>query len=100
MDITHLLVQVIIAIVCAGLANLLVPRRIPGKLVGLVLIGLAGVWVGRWSADYLSQQFGLNWAFLEWQLQGVEIVPAIIGCAIVLYVVTAFLSWGRYGGRG
>ncbi|NEQ30034.1 MAG: hypothetical protein F6K04_03375 [Leptolyngbya sp. SIO4C5] len=100
MDITQFLVQVIIAIVCAGIANILVPRRIPGKLVGLILIGLAGVWVGRWVADYLRQQFGIRWEFLQWQIQGVEIVPAIIGCAIVLYLVTAFLSWGRYGGRG
>lgn len=40
---TRLLVQVLIAIACATLANLLVPRRVPGKAVGLVIIGLAGV---------------------------------------------------------
>ncbi|NJN01046.1 MAG: hypothetical protein HC873_19830 [Leptolyngbyaceae cyanobacterium SL_1_1] len=100
MDITRLLVQVVIAIVCAGIANILVPRRIPGGITGLILIGLAGARLGRWTANYLGNQFGFRSEILAWQIQDVEIVPSIIGCAIVLYLVTAFLAWGRYGGRG
>lgn len=96
MDISHLLVQVIVAIVCAGVANILVPRRIPGRLIGLILIGLAGVWVGEWGFALLRQRFGINYAWLYWQIQGVLIIPAIVGCAIVLYLVTTFLRWGRY----
>ncbi|HEY9647194.1 MAG TPA: hypothetical protein V6C88_12530 [Chroococcidiopsis sp.] len=97
MDITRLLVQVVIAILCAGVANILVPRKIPGKLLGLVLIGLAGVWLGDWGFGLLRQEYGLNVPLLFLNVQGVLIIPAIIGCAIVLYVVTTVLKWGRYG---
>ncbi|MGJ3246624.1 MAG: GlsB/YeaQ/YmgE family stress response membrane protein [Elainellaceae cyanobacterium] len=96
MDIPHLVTQLIIAIVCAGIANMLVPRRIPGKLTGLVLIGLAGVWVGQWSYQFLQQEYGVSYAFLRWNIQDVYIVPAIIGSAIVLYIVTAIIKLGRY----
>jgi uncharacterized membrane protein YeaQ/YmgE (transglycosylase-associated protein family) len=95
MDITRLLVQIVVAIVCAGIANVLVPRKIPGKFIGLVLIGLAGVWVGEWAFILFNQQFGLNWPILYWGVAGVRAIPAIVGCAIVLYVVTAFLKWSR-----
>lgn len=100
MDITRLLVQVVIAIVCAGTANLLVPRQVPGKIIGLVVIGLAGVVLGEWVVNFLTSEYGFRLDLLEFQIQGVAIIPAIIGSVIVLYVVTAFLSWGRYGGRG
>ncbi|MEB3210465.1 MAG: hypothetical protein VKL39_03895 [Leptolyngbyaceae bacterium] len=97
MDITQLIIQVIVAIVCAGIANIFIPRRIPGKLTGLVLVGLAGVWVGEWGFAQLRDTYSLNFPFLQWDIQGVEIVPAIIGCAIVLYVITAIVKWWRRG---
>ena len=100
MDLQKLLIQLVIAIICAGLANFLVPRRIPGKLVGLVLLGLAGVLLGEWIVNFLDEQYGFSLDILAWGVQGVPIVPSILGSAIILYVVTAFLSWGRYGGRG
>ena len=96
MDITRLAVQVVVAIVCAGLATILVPRRIPGRLVGLVLLGLIGVWVGEWGFALMRARFGLNFAFLAWNIEGVLIVPAIIGSAIVLYLVTLFLKLGHF----
>lgn len=96
MNIAPLLIKLLIAIICAGLADILVPRRIPGGLAGLILIGLAGIWFGEWAIALLRQQFGFDFAFLYWQVQGVLIVPAVIGCAIILYLVTAFLQWARY----
>ncbi|WP_035987213.1 hypothetical protein [Leptolyngbya sp. KIOST-1] len=98
-DLISLLIQVLIAIACAFAANLLIPRRVPGKLLGLVLIGLVGVLVGQWVADYLLQQYNFTTPWLTWSYQGVPVVPSVIGSAIVLYIVTAFLSWGRYGNR-
>ena len=96
MDILHLLIKLIIAIGCAAAADLLLPRRIPGGLAGLILIGLAGVWLGERGFALLRQQFGINFDFLYWQIEGVLIIPAIVGSAIVLYVVTAFIRWARY----
>ena len=95
MDIPQLVFQVIVAIVCAGIANVLIPRRIPGKLTGLVLTGLAGVWVGEWGFSQLRTAFSVDFPFLQWDIQGVKIIPAIIGCSIVLYIVTAVIKWWR-----
>jgi uncharacterized membrane protein YeaQ/YmgE (transglycosylase-associated protein family) len=50
-------------------------------------------------ASYLLQQYSFTLPWLTWSFQGVPVVPSIIGSTIVLYVVTAFLSWGRYGNR-
>lgn len=96
MDWSQLFVQLVIALVCAGAANMLVPRQIPGKIAGLVLIGLAGVWLGDWGYQLLQQQYGIQAEWLEWQVRGVLIAPAILGSAIVLYLLTSFLKWGRY----
>lgn len=98
-NITRLLIQLVIAIACASLANLLLPRRIPGGVLGLMVIGLAGVFVGEWASKIASSQYNLNWVWLKWQVEGVPIIPSLVGSLIVLYVVTAFLSWGRYGNR-
>lgn len=97
MELSNLFIKLVIALVCAGLANVLVPRSVPGKFAGLILIGLAGVLVGEWGFLLLRQQFGVNFAFLYWNIEGVLIVPAIVGSAIVLYLVTAILHWWRYG---
>ncbi|MBD2426037.1 hypothetical protein [Phormidium sp. FACHB-1136] len=96
---TRLLVQVLIAAVCATLANFLVPRRVPGKAVGLVIIGLTGVFLGEWVVNNLLTQYNLNFPWLTWAFMGVPILPSVVGSMIVLYLVSAFLSWGRYGNR-
>jgi len=98
MDITQLAVQVVVAILAAGVANILVPRRIPGKLAGLVLIGLVGVWIGEWGFSLMQQRFNLYLPVLSWNIQGVQIIPAVFGCAIVLYVVTLLLKMTRFRG--
>ena len=97
MDLTRLLVQILIAIVCGSIAALLLPRPIPGKLFGLALIGFAGVWLGEWVVEFLQSTYNLSIPdFVTWDFQGVLVLPAILGSAIILYVVTTFLSWGRY----
>jgi uncharacterized membrane protein YeaQ/YmgE (transglycosylase-associated protein family) len=97
MDIPHLLTKLLIALACAGLAHILIPRRIPGGLTGAILLGLAGIWLGEWGFALVRREFGINFSFLYWQIQDVLIIPAVIGCAILLYVVTTFIQWGRYG---
>jgi uncharacterized membrane protein YeaQ/YmgE (transglycosylase-associated protein family) len=96
MDLSHVAVQLIAAIVCAGIANMLIPRQIPGKFFGFMLTGLVGVWLGETVFKLLKTQHGLNYPFLYWGLGGVAVVPSIIGCAIIIYVVTTFLRWGQY----
>lgn len=99
MDLTYLLIQLLIAILCAVVAGILIPRQVPGQGLGLVVIGLVGVFVGQWMSRYLQREYGFTSPILQWNIENVQIVPSIIGSAIVLYLVTAFLSWGRYGNR-
>lgn len=96
MDLSHLVIQVLVALVCAIAANILIPRDVPGRFAGLVVIGLIGVLVGEWVFNLLKDQYGLDYPLLHWSIQKVPIVPSIIGSAIVLYVTTAMLRWGRY----
>lgn len=96
MDLSHVAVQLLAAIVCAGIANVLIPRQIPGKFLGFMLTGLVGVWLGEAVFRLLKAQPGLNYPFLYWGIGGVAAVPSIVGCAIIIYVVTAFLRWGHY----
>lgn len=95
--ITRLGVQLVIAILCAGVAKALVPRRTPGHILGLVLIGLFGVWVGEWLIGYLGQIYDLRpFSFLYWDIQRVKIIPAIVGSTLVMYLLKLVLQWGRY----
>jgi uncharacterized membrane protein YeaQ/YmgE (transglycosylase-associated protein family) len=87
MDLSHVAVQLIAAIVCAGIANMLIPRQIPGKFFGFMLTGLVGVWLGEAVFKLLKTQHGLHYPFLYWGIGGV---------AIIIYVVTTFLRWGQY----
>uniref|UniRef100_A0A832H0N9 GlsB/YeaQ/YmgE family stress response membrane protein n=1 Tax=Oscillatoriales cyanobacterium SpSt-402 TaxID=2282168 RepID=A0A832H0N9_9CYAN len=96
MDLAHLAVQLMIAIACGMIGNMLIPREIPGKFFGLILVGFVGVWVGELGYRVLKTQYGVDSSFLQWHIEDVPIVPSIIGSAIVIYVVTTFLRWGRY----
>ncbi|HEY9816150.1 MAG TPA: hypothetical protein V6D20_10195 [Candidatus Obscuribacterales bacterium] len=96
MDIGHLLVRFVLAVACAVLANVLIPRRIPGKAFGLVIIGIIGVFFGEWAFALLRQEFGIDHAALRWNIQNVRIIPGVIGSAVILYVVTLMLQWGKY----
>jgi uncharacterized membrane protein YeaQ/YmgE (transglycosylase-associated protein family) len=96
-DLTYILVQIAIALVCAAIAASLIPRQIPGKWLGLIVIGFAGVWLGEWLVNFLKSTYELPMPeFVLWDFQGVPVIPAIVGSAIVLYIVTTFLTWGRY----
>lgn len=94
----HLAVQLVVAILCAYIANILIPRQVPGRFFGLMIVGLVGVWLGEGMFRFLKTQYGLNYDFLHWGIWGVPIVPSIVGSVIVLYVITTVVRWGRYTG--
>ncbi len=96
MELSHLIVQVLIAIACGLIGNLLIPRRIPGKFIGLVLVGFTGVWLGEWGYQLIKRQYGVDSPILHWSVQSVPIIPAIVGSMIVIYILTTVLRWGRY----
>jgi uncharacterized membrane protein YeaQ/YmgE (transglycosylase-associated protein family) len=96
MDLTPLMVQFLIAAACGLLGNFLIPRQVPGKFFGLVLVGFVGVWLGAWVYQVLKTQYGVAAPFLSWNVVNVPIVPSILGSAVVIYVLTTVLRWGRY----
>jgi uncharacterized membrane protein YeaQ/YmgE (transglycosylase-associated protein family) len=91
----HLAVQLIVAIVAASIANILIPRRIPGRFLGLILTGLVGVWIGEIGFKILKQH-GVNNVVLHWGILGVPLIPSVIGSIIVLLVVTTVFHSRRY----
>ncbi len=96
MDLSHIAVQLLAAIVCTWIANMLIPGQIPGKFLGFVLTGLVGVWLGEAVFKLLKSLHALNYSFLSWGYGGVAVVPSIVGCAIMIYVVTMFVRLGHY----
>jgi len=96
MELTELLIRLAVAVVCAGLATVIIPRKIPGKIFGLFILGIAGVFFGEWAFALMRQRFGFDHPALYWGIEGVAIIPAVLGSAVLLYVVTLLLKWGRY----
>ncbi len=96
MNISHLAVQLVIASVCGLLGNFLIPRQVPGKFFGLVVVGFVGVWFGEWVYHLLKTQYGVTAPFLSWNVVNVPIIPSVLGSAVVIYALTTVLRWGRY----
>ena len=94
----HLAVQLIVAICCAYIATILIPRQVPGRFLGLMVVGLVGVWLGESMFRFLKTQYGLSHAFLRWAILGVPIVPSIVGSVVVLYIITTLVRGRRYTG--
>jgi uncharacterized membrane protein YeaQ/YmgE (transglycosylase-associated protein family) len=99
MNFSQLAIQILLAIACAGIAKVLISRSLPGGLAGLLLIGFVGVLLGEWSFALLTREFGLSHPLLRWHIEGVEVLPAIAGSAIVIYILASILSYGRYDKR-
>ncbi len=82
MGILAFILYLIVAAICASIAEYLVPGVIPGGFIVAAVVGLIGGWVGT------SLMGGVGPV-----LAGVHIVPAIIGSAVVI-----FLLWLISGG--
>lgn len=64
----------IVAAVCAGIASALVPGRIPGGILVAMVCGVIGAWIG----GNLVGSFGPS-------LAGVSLLPTIFGSAILVF---------------
>jgi uncharacterized membrane protein YeaQ/YmgE (transglycosylase-associated protein family) len=87
MDILGFLCYLLIAAVCAYIAERLVPGVIPGGLLTLAIFGIIGGWIGA----NLMGQFGP-------MLAGVSLIPCILGSAILVFGLS-FISKGFRGNR-
>jgi uncharacterized membrane protein YeaQ/YmgE (transglycosylase-associated protein family) len=80
MSILGFLLFIIVAAVCAWIAEALVPGRIPGGFLASAIVGVIGAWIGT----ALFGHFGPD-------LAGVPLLPAIIGSAVLVFAL-ALLS--------
>ncbi|MEL6137583.1 MAG: hypothetical protein AAFQ61_07440 [Cyanobacteria bacterium J06626_23] len=98
MLIAKIFIQLMLALVCAGIANIILPRQMPGKSIGALLVGFAGVLLGEWLVNLLQRTLGIDLGVLAWEFQGIPILPAILISTLVLYLFTLLFGEQRYGG--
>jgi uncharacterized membrane protein YeaQ/YmgE (transglycosylase-associated protein family) len=77
MGILSFILFLIVASVCAFLAERLVPNSVPGGFLTSAIVGIIGAWVG----GGLIGHFGPD-------LAGVALVPCILGSAVLVFLVS------------
>ncbi|MDN9011915.1 GlsB/YeaQ/YmgE family stress response membrane protein [Brevibacillus laterosporus] len=81
----HFIIMIIMAIVIGILGDALVKNSMPGGLIGSMIAGFAGAWLG-------SLILG-NWGPV---IGGFAVIPAIIGAALFVFILGLF---SRAAGR-
>jgi len=74
MGILAFILFLVVAAVCAWIAEAVVPGRIPGGFFTAAVVGIVGAWIG----GSLLGNFGPT-------LEGISLMPAIIGSAILVF---------------
>jgi uncharacterized membrane protein YeaQ/YmgE (transglycosylase-associated protein family) len=87
MSILGFLLYCLVAALCAGIAEYIVPGRIPGGLLTSVIFGIIGAWIG---ASLMGSMGPV--------LAGVAVLPAIIGSAVLIFGLS-LLSSVAHGNR-
>jgi len=87
MGILSFILFLIVAAVCAFIAERLVPNVIPGGFLTSAIIGIIGAWVG----SNLMGHFGPD-------LGGVALIPCIVGSAVLVFLLSV-VSRGLKGRR-
>jgi uncharacterized membrane protein YeaQ/YmgE (transglycosylase-associated protein family) len=86
MSILTLLLFLVVAAVCAGIAEYVVPGRVPGGFLTLAIIGVIGAWIG-----------GSLFGTIGPSVFGVTLIPTILGAAILVFVLS--LVSGSFAAR-
>ncbi|MBS2970924.1 GlsB/YeaQ/YmgE family stress response membrane protein [Metabacillus sp. KIGAM252] len=71
----NLIVSILVALVIGWIGDLLVKNTMPGGIIGSIIAGFAGAWLG----SALLGAWGP-------EIAGFYIIPAIIGAAIVVFL--------------
>jgi uncharacterized membrane protein YeaQ/YmgE (transglycosylase-associated protein family) len=80
MGIIGFILFLIVAAVCAWIAEAIVPGRVPGGFLTSAIIGIIGAWIGTSLMGHMGPD-----------LAGVALLPAIVGSAILIFAM-AILS--------
>lgn len=76
MSILGFLLFVIVAAVCAWIADAVVPGRIPGGFLASTIVGVIGAWIGTALFGHFGPDIG-----------GVSVLPAIIGSGVLIFAM-------------
>lgn len=74
MSIVSWILFLLVAAVCAWIAERVVPSNMPGGIIAGMLVGVVGAWLG----GTLMGHFGPS-------LAGVSLVPTVVGAAIFVF---------------
>jgi uncharacterized membrane protein YeaQ/YmgE (transglycosylase-associated protein family) len=79
-----ILAWLLLGLIAGGIASLIVPGRTPGGVIGAVLVGIAGAFIGGLLAQVFTGSSGVNGLDLY------SILMATVG-AVALLAVTRLL---------
>ena len=85
MEILTFILYLIVAAACAFIAERLVPNRMPGGFFISAIVGIIGAWIGGNMVGHIGPD-----------LAGVSLLPAIIGSALFVFIVS-LISGGMRG---
>lgn len=74
MGILAIICYLIVAAVCAFIAEKLVPGGVPGGFLTAAIVGIIGAWIGGSLIGHFGPDLG-----------GVSLVPCILGSAILVF---------------
>jgi uncharacterized membrane protein YeaQ/YmgE (transglycosylase-associated protein family) len=77
MSILSFILYLIVASVCAFLAERLVPNSVPGGFLTSAIVGIIGAWIGGNLVGHIGPD-----------LAGVALVPCILGSALLVFLLS------------
>ncbi|HEY9286573.1 MAG TPA: GlsB/YeaQ/YmgE family stress response membrane protein [Candidatus Dormibacteraeota bacterium] len=92
MSLTHLIILLIVGAIAGLIGERLVGRGMPGGLIGAIVAGLVGAWL---MVDVLHLVL-----LPEFSVEGIPLLSAILGAAIVVLLLSLVAGGGRFGARG
>jgi uncharacterized membrane protein YeaQ/YmgE (transglycosylase-associated protein family) len=84
MNILSFILFLVVASVCAFLAERLVPNSVPGGFLTSAIVGIIGAWIG----GSLMGHFGPD-------LAGVALIPCILGSALLVFLLSLISGGSR-----
>ncbi len=85
MTIIGLILFLIVAAVCAYIAEMIVPGRVPGGFFTSAIVGIIGAWLGSSLMGSLGPS-----------LAGIPLIPCILGSAVFIFLLS-LISGGIRG---
>jgi uncharacterized membrane protein YeaQ/YmgE (transglycosylase-associated protein family) len=81
MSIIGFILFLIVAAVCAYIAEMIVPGRVPGGFFTSAVVGIIGAWIGTSLMGHLGPD-----------LAGIPLIPGILGSALFIFILSLVSS--------